>query len=557
MRRSTVLVGLWVLTAGSLLAFFLLQTRATRRQMARLGRCYLGAPIAPGESPLRTLHRIELAERQSPSGAGDDAWPQRCQPLLSAVASSRAVPDRLTALAARARGLQDPRRPTSEPYDASSVLNEALEELLLEAQTFASGATADDVPAPRAPVVPLLDREEPGVRARCAGFASFDPYRLDPQPLDRVGFEAGAPRDPRFCELYGSSGDKAQCRPMPPELMGMHLVASGKPERFVFGSLGGFRSLGGEELAAGTTGRATPERAFLTASGAAVKLSDPAVGDVSSEVRWLKGGQRIDLPVPASAGLVAGHVVWLDGGRLVVRRVLDEAPGFGPEQRVETAAGDALLPRLRACHHAQGWAVVVAEHAIGSGREFERDDLAVHLVDEGGWSGPQAVPRGEGEGRLGPWSLSCQPGSALVGWARLLRQVGPADSSRLTVARCTREGCASRQAQVSNLDLRRPAGAPGEARAEAPLLVPLGAAAALIWSDRHFVHARIADMEALDKTPTRTLAQVPAVFAAAEVFTRGDTALLMIRTGGSMPSPFFPFRLDRQGAQALDCAPAL
>jgi len=192
---------------------------------------------------------------------------------------------------------------------------------------------------------------------------------------------------------------------------------------------------------------------------------------------------------------------------------------------------------------------------VPAGDEARPDRLLVHFVDGAGWSAPGLLRRSGAAGEPGDWTLSCRPGEAQLGWVSS-QLAAPGDRSELTLARCTPAGCDVKTATLAGLGLDRPPpGLSPVPRVSPPTLVPLGAAVALLWPQAGFWRARVAPLDALASAPTLALVAPSAAVAAdiAQPLTRGDVALLMLRSRGAMPSYFYPFRLAPDGIRPLDC----
>jgi hypothetical protein len=245
------------------------------------------------------------------------------------------------------------------------------------------------------------------VQETCRGRLLLDPMRLDLQPLDRAGFEVVSPGGPRFCQIHGDAAGplaKIACGPLPEALQGMAQVGAEAGGPFLAG-LDGVYGLDGAQAAATAQGRASGDRVYLLEGGAAVKLRDALGGQAPGAV-WQKGASRREVDAPSSAFLVAGHLLWIAGEKLVARRLLREEPGFGPEAAVGDAPG-FLTGSLRACRHRGGWEVAVPEPREAGAL------IRLFAVGAGGWSRRGEVP---GDGVRGEsWSLSCSEDGPQVG----------------------------------------------------------------------------------------------------------------------------------------------
>lgn len=398
---------------------------------------------------------------------------------------------------------------------------------------------------PLAPSALLHGEEAHRVHAACRGRVVLDPYRLDPHPVARVGFEVSSAQETRFCQLApGPDGALSafRCAPLGAELQGMSLVGGSKGEAFLLAGLDRIATLDGGILAATAPGRASVDRVHVTSTGATVKLRDPLGGQPPGAV-WSKGSLRFEVDAPSSAFLVAGHLLREADGGLLARPLLDEAPGFGPEVSVGPGAGLAQ-GRLRACRHGEGWEVVLSEPVEAPDRTAVL--FRAYSARPGGWSGPR---EGRGEGVSGEsWTLACSPGEVRVAWA-VPRVEGGTDASALRVLRCGAQACQEQQATVRGLGLPR-----AGAWVEPPWLLSLGDEVALLWSRGASTEARIAPLDRLPDAPSRVLAAEPVDLATSEAIVREDAALVLLRPRGQAPH-VLPFRLGKGGARALGCEP--
>ncbi|MCS6901291.1 MAG: hypothetical protein RMJ98_16580 [Myxococcales bacterium] len=403
------------------------------------------------------------------------------------------------------------------------------------------GTVSDISPAPT-PSVLLRADEAQRIRETCRGDISLDPYRLDPHPVDQVGFQVSSARETRFCHLGlgpGGALSELSCPIMLKDLQGMSLIGSSKGDAFWLAGLERVVRLDGTTLATTALGRASVDRVFITATGAVVKLRDSLGGQLPGAV-WSKGDLHFEVEAPPGAFLAAGHLLRESDGILYARTLLEGAPGFGSEISVGPGGGMAQ-GRMRACRHARGWEVVLPEEQEGLAVIFR-----VYSVRSEGWSGPREA-RGEGVGGE-RWSLACSPGEARIAWAASRVEAGE-DVSELRLLRCGAQGCQQQQATVRGLGLSR-----AGARVEAPWLLSIGEEMALLWSRGASTEARIAPLRALAQASSQRLVAEAVDVAASEAVVRQDAALVLLRSQGQ-PSYVFPFRLGRDGAKALGCGP--
>jgi hypothetical protein len=383
------------------------------------------------------------------------------------------------------------------------------------------------------------------LRASCRGRAVLDPYRLDPHPVRKVGFEVATEQETRFCQVGGGPRgplSAVRCAPLGPSLQGTAAISGEPGDEFLLASLGGVFGLDGKQIAATTTGRASVDRVFVTASGAAVKLRDPLGGQSPGAV-WRKGALVRELDTSSSSFLVAGHLLREADGSLLAWRILGDEPGFGPELRVGSAAG-FLEGRLRACRHESGWEVVVPQQRAsdGSGEVTFR----VYSVTREGWSTPREAAASGVDGEA--WSFTCAAGEGRIAWVNT-RFESSFDRSELRVLRCNAPGCQLQRAAVHGLGLLA-----GPLRA-APWLVSLGDEAALLWSQGTLTQAIVAPLEKLAETPPQVLVNEPLDLVASEVISRENHALVLLHPRGNAPH-VYPFRLGRGGASPLGCEDA-